>query len=463
MGEPARRRDLLEIRPQEGPQEAFLASAADLAVYGGAAGGGKSWALLMEPLRHVYNPKFGATIFRRTSPQVRNKGGLWDTSQQLYPLLGARAREASLEWVFPSGATVRFAHMEHESDRFNWQGAQVPLLGFDELSHFTEAQFFYMLSRSRSVSGVRGYVRATTNPEPDSWIRRFIDWWIGEDGFAIPERSGVLRWMLRSGDELMWYGSEAEALDARAALGLADEVQPTSVTFIRSSVYDNKILLANDPGYLAKLHALPLVDREQLLKGNWNIRPAAGTVFRKGWFEIVDAAPAQAKRIRFWDFAATEPSPTNPDPDWTVGTRLAKTPAGIVYVEDVIRVRQTAHTVEELVRNTATQEPQVPVGFFQDPGQAGKAQAAYLIRLLSGFIVRAYPISGDKLTLAKPVASQAEAGNVKLVRGPWNDAFLRTLESFDGSGKGHDDDVDSLSGGFNALAGSVYDIRALGR
>lgn len=463
MAEAARKREVVEIRPQRGPQEAFLASPADVAVFGGSAFGGKTFSLLLEPLRHIDNPLFTAVIFRRTSPQVRNEGGLWDTSQRIYPLLGARPREASLEWVFPSGATIRFAHMEHEANRFDWQGAQIPFIGFDEATHFTEKQFVYMLSRNRSASGVRGYMRATTNPDPDSWLRSFIDWWIDDAGFAVPERSGVLRWMLRVGDEIRWYGSRDEAAAARPALGLPDEAEPKSVTFIRSTIYDNPIGLADDPSYMPSLYALPLVDREQLLKGNWNIRPAAGTVFRKGWFEIVDAAPAQAKRIRFWDFAATEPSPTNPDPDWTVGARLAKTPAGIVYVEDVIRVRQTAHKVEELVRNTATQEPQVPVGFFQDPGQAGKAQAAYLIRLLSGFIVRAYPISGDKLTLAKPVASQAEAGNVKLVRGPWNDAFLRTLESFDGSGKGHDDDVDSLSGGFNALAGSVYDIRALGR
>src|SRR3954467_10979635 len=95
------------IGPQPGPQTAFLASPADIAIYGGSAGGGKTWALLMEPLRHVVNPQFGAVFFRRTLVQVRNEGGLWDESEKLYPNLQAKPRSApDLSWTFPSGASV---------------------------------------------------------------------------------------------------------------------------------------------------------------------------------------------------------------------------------------------------------------------------------------------------------------------------------------------------------------------
>src|SRR4051794_22869976 len=102
------------IRPQDGPQTAFLGSSADIAIYGGAAGGGKTWALLMEPLRHVANPEFGAVFFRRTTVQIRNEGGLWDESFKLYPLIGAEPREHVLNYKFPSGAEVTFAHLEHD-------------------------------------------------------------------------------------------------------------------------------------------------------------------------------------------------------------------------------------------------------------------------------------------------------------------------------------------------------------
>src|ERR1700709_1584215 len=129
------------LKPQEGPQEAFLATCADIALYGGAAGGGKTWALLLEPLRHVGTPDFGAVIFRRNSKQVRNEGGLWDESAKLYPLVGAKPQESILQWKFPSGAKLKFDHLEHEKNKYDWQGSQIPLIGFDELTHFSKSQF----------------------------------------------------------------------------------------------------------------------------------------------------------------------------------------------------------------------------------------------------------------------------------------------------------------------------------
>lgn len=111
------------IRPQSGPQTTFLASPADIAIYGGSAGGGKTWALLMEPLRHIANPQFGAMFFRRSTVQVRNEGGLWDESEKLYPAVGAAPKEHVLQWSFPSGSSVSFAHLEHDKTVLNWQGS----------------------------------------------------------------------------------------------------------------------------------------------------------------------------------------------------------------------------------------------------------------------------------------------------------------------------------------------------
>jgi predicted phage terminase large subunit-like protein len=437
----------VDIRPQPGPQEAFLKSAADIAIFGGSAGGGKSFALLLEPLYHVGNPKFRGVIFRRTVPQLRLEGGLWDTSLSLYSQFGATGLSQTLEWRFPSGARLKMAGMEHEQDRLGWQGAQIPFIAFDEICQFTGPQFWYLLSRNRSASGVRGYVRGTCNPDPDSFVRQLVAWWIDPDtGLATKERSGVLRWFVRVADELQWADSKAEL-----AAKFGPDCEPKSLTFIPASVFDNKILLEQDPAYLANLKALPRIDRERLLSGNWNVRATAGSYFRREWFGLVDAAPADTvSRCRYWDRAATEKRTDN-DPDATVAVLLSKDRQGIYYVEDVRKMFASPHTVERAMQNCARQDGKgTTVAFMQDPGSAGVAEAQATARALDGFNVRFTTASGDKETRAKPVSAQAEAGNVKIVRALWNDEFLRVLENFP-AGQ-HDDEVDALSGAHDQLA-----------
>lgn len=426
-----------------------MASPADIVIYGGSAGGGKSWALLIEPLRHAHNGKFGAVIFRRTYKQVTNEGGLWDESLNIYPLLGATMRDGELDYKFPSGASVKFAHLQHEKNALDWQGAQVPLIGWDELTHFSEYQFWYMLSRNRSTCGVRPYMRATTNPDADSWVARLIEWWIDPDtGYAIDERSGVVRWFVRIGSELHWSDSPDEL---RTRFG--DEVEPKSLTFIAASLDDNPALTQKDPGYRANLLAQPPVEQERLLRGNWKIRPEAGKVFDRGWFSVVDAAPATGSVVRFWDDAATEKKTAGDDPDYSVGLRL-RSYAGRYYVEDVQRFREAPAEADRRIRNTAAQDGQwVRVAWEIEPGSSGKRVNAQRVQMLAGYDCAGYTPTGDKLQRANPVAAQALAGNIDIVRGPWNEAFLNELHNFpDGA---HDDIVDALSGAFNAITTGI--------
>ena len=146
------------------------------------------------------------------------------------------------------------------------------------------------------------------------------------------------------------------------------------MTFIPAKLSDNPALLAADPGYLANLMALPLVERERLLGGNWKIRPAAGLYFKRQWCKIVDAAPGVARRVRYWDLAATEKTENN-DPDFTEGIRLSVDPSGIYYVEDHRAMRESPFGVEEAIKNTASADGAgVEIGIPQDPAQAGKSQ-----------------------------------------------------------------------------------------
>lgn len=176
--------------------------------------------------------------------------------------------------------------MQHEKDKLDWQGSQIPFVGFDELSHFTESQFWYMVSRMRSTCGVKPYMLATCNPVNHSdpiggWLRKFLDWWIGPDGFVIPERSNVKRWFARISGELIWRDSKKEILETYP------NSKPLSVTFINSKLSDNRILETSDPAYRANLEALPDEEREQLLEGNWNVDTTKGTLFKDFNFESI--------------------------------------------------------------------------------------------------------------------------------------------------------------------------------
>lgn len=438
----------VEVRAQPGAQEAFLACQADIAIYGGAAGAGKTYALLMEPLYHVSNPGFMAVVFRRTYKQVTQEGGLWDTSETIYPHQDAKACRGAHEWRFPSGATVGFAHMQHEDDRFNWDGAQIPLICFDQLEHFTRKQFVYMLARNRTSCGVKPYIRATCNPDPDSFLREWLAWWIDETtGYPIPERSGIVRFFAMRGDELVW-GESPETV--KAILG--PDTLPKSLTFIPGTVEDNQILLRQNPEYLASLEALGRVDRERLRKGNWNIRDMAGSFFRREWFSIVEAAPILDDSIRYWDRAATAAVVATDRSSWTAGVHLGHTTQGLYVVCHSNRFHGSPLEVERAVRNTAEQDGHaVRVGIEQDPGQAGKAEAQVHIRNLAGYNATVNVVREAKAVRVRPFSAQAEAGNVVLVRGAWNADYLAELENFDGSRDCVSDQVDASSGAFYLL------------
>ncbi|PZT20689.1 terminase [Stenotrophomonas maltophilia] len=188
--------------------------------------------------------------------------------------------------------------------------------------------------------------------------------------------------------------------------------------------------------------------------------PRDGGTFKREWFEVVDAAPAisAARKVRRWDFGATDPKEkTSSDPDYTVGLLLGEI-GGIYYVLDIVRGQESPAGVERMLKNTALQDGKaIKVRIPQDPGAAGKSNAAHQIKLLAGWDVKAALESGSKEVRATPVEAQAEAGNIKLVNGPWVAAFLEEIAEFPNAK--HDDQVDALSGAFAELVtGSTYNL-----
>lgn len=382
----------------------YLADPCAEILYGGAAGGGKSDAALMAALMYVDDPGYAALILRRTYPQLVQSGGLIPRSHEWLQGTPAKWNEQKKLWTFPSGATLAFGSMQYENDKYDYQSGEYQFIGFEELTQFTETQYLYLHSRTRRLesSSIPIRVHATANPGGigHEWVRaRFVD-------NTEPGRKFI-------------------------AARLADNPHLDQAEYERS--------LANlDP-----------ITRRQLLNGDWQVRQE-GALFRREWFEIVDEAPANAKRIRYWDEAATAAA-AGKDSDWTCGARLAWAD-GVLYIEDMQRARVSPAKADALIKQTAELDGiRVPIRSEEEGGASGKHRTDHLMRLvLPGYDYRGVRKTGDKVTMAGPVASQAEAGNVKLVRGPWNAALLDEFDTFPLPGY-HDDQIDAISGGYSEL------------
>jgi len=267
-------------------------------------------------------------IFRRHMERPAACPWRWDREPELRPAL-------------PEDGVASFSCRIND-DWYSWkawvfdksQAPHGPMLF--EMTHFTEGQFWYMVSRNRDPSGtVKPYIRGTCNPDPDSFVATLIDWWIDPTtGLAIPERSGIVRFFIRYHDDLVWADTPEE-LQERYPGSL-----PKSLTFIGSSYKDNQLGMAADPGYLANLENLPRVERERLKTGNWKVRAAAGDYFKASDFPIIERRPDNAAWVRYWDGAATEPNANNKDPDWTVGCLIGRDPQGNYCVAHIDRFRR---------------------------------------------------------------------------------------------------------------------------
>lgn len=388
-------------------------------------------------------------IFRRSIPEIRNAGGLWQTSLKIYPHLGAKPQESELQWQFPSGAIVSFRHMKLEEHKIPWQGLQICLLGWEELTHFSQSQFTFLMGSNRSTCGVRPYIRATCNPDADSWVRRLIAPFLDADGYANPDRVGQLQpFIINDEDEF-----EFVDFDYRDTLGLPAK----TLTYISADVWDNPQLLENDPGYLQNLMAQSAIDRARFLGvrgrgGNWNARPAAGKVFRAEWARFVESLPVSVRRVRFWDFASTLADHRGFDPDFTCGALLELGVDGRYYATDSLVGRFTPGQIDRLIAETAQKDGvATAVRWFQDPGQAGVYQGAHLRSLLPGFDAMGVVCNLGKLERSKPLSRALEFGDLLILQRPFSSALMSELVAFpDGA---HDDQVDAFAGGYLFLTG----------
>ena len=473
-----------EIRPTD-RQNTFLSTEADLAVYGGSAGGGKTFALLVEPLRFVHVPGFDAVYFRRRRTDLTKSGSAWPESLKLYPDFGGYPNYSMLRWTFPSGATINFNGLARDNDVEHWATSQIPCLLFDQLEAFTAHQFFGLMERMRTMCGVTPYARAGCNPNPDSFLHNdgtghgtgLISWWIDKDGWAIKERSGHLRYFQRINEKLV-FGDTRD--DLREQINKAKfesnqpeikdaEFYPRSITFVLSTVYDNKPLITSDPSYLATLHSLPYVRRLRMLGeddkgGNWHIRETAGNVFQRAWFKPCTNLPAagddDVSACRFWDIAASQ-NPTA-DKDECAGARWHRHGDDYYWINQTA-IRGTPGQIEETIFTTAEMDGKhVTICIEGEPGSHSQLWCDTIKRKLTrkGYHCVIIPARASKINRAMPYSALAEQGHIyrpdtEEYEVFWLEKAILQHENFPPqTNRGKDDIVDSCSGAVNYLRGS---------
>lgn len=419
-------------------------------------GSGKSHLLLMHPLKYVINdPDFNGVFFRRVTKQLKGPGGLWPESQKMYQRFKVDTKHTSLTHKFPGGGELTFAHLEHEQDKFSWQGLQLSCLMMDELTHFSESQYLYLLSRLRSEANSDSYCMATMNPDARSWCRDWVDWWLDDEGYPEPSKQGVVRYYLLVEDKPVFADTEEELKKEYPHLMYVNNpltgedvyVPPKTFTFVFGNIWDNPALIAKNPKYLAELNSLPEIEKARLLHGSWNAQPMGSQLFQREWVTEVDAMPAKAMRVRSWDLASSEPSDAYRNPDYSASIRMSKDYDGFYYIEKACKFRKRPGERDAEIIITAKQDtPEVKVTIPRDPGSGGASAALDLSKKISeaGFVCRQIPTSNKtKTSRFEPFSAAAQSGLIRVVKSGFEPAELeylyRQLEHFMGDGRGKDD------------------------
>lgn len=447
------------IAPASKPQELFLTTPdwVDICFYGGQAGGGKTWAGLAHHAKYMDDPLYRGLTLRRTTPMLLKPGAVWDEAKQLFKELDPKCqiKIKDMKIIPRSGAEISFSHFERVDDTDNFQGAQISSCVMEELCQFEESQFNYILSRLRTKAKMKPNMRATMNPDPNSWVRKYVDWYLYPPehelfGRPDPAKQGIIRWFIRVNNELYWGDTQEELLEKYP------KSTPLSFRFISASVYDNPYI---EKSYIAFLEGLPRIEKEILLHGSWEARPEGQGFIKREWFKETLEEPSwneKVKTVRAYDFAGTlKTSDSTYDPDYTACVKMSKLSNGEYFIHDVQRTRIRFGDWKKFVLENALRDgPDVDIVLPIDPNPAAKAATQMLSREIAeqGYFVRNMRASSKKVDRFRPFASFVMNGGMSILKGCATDHenkivndlgfFYTELETFTGernTGTRHDD------------------------
>ncbi len=459
------------IGPQSLFQERYLQSTANIMVVGGAAGSSKSYVGLMRHLRFIDDPRYRGYCIRKNSTAIMKSGGLFDEAVHLYLQVDpdAKIKLKEQKIVFSTGAEIAFSHYETtQAGQQLYQGLQLSGVLYDEASHAEDAHIWWLISRLRgSAAGQTPSIWLTCNPDPDCYLMDYVSWYLHPKGHPLegrpdPERNGKVRWIVRLDGTLVWADTREELIER------FPNAIPRSFQGLFGTIKDNPALQKAQPEYKANLEALPRVDRERLLYGNWFAREESTGYFKREWIEELSEVPDEhefVKIVRAWDIAGSTKSEQNNDPDYTAGVKMGKKRTGEYVILDVVRFRaRFGEVTQKIIETAALDGTKVDVIIPSDPNAAAKAAATMMVAEIAshGYYARARPSNKSKLDRFRPFSAVAEQGIVQIVKGCMDDLENKTfrdnnpyfveLEKFDGGRKGHDDMCDATSDAFMALA-----------
>lgn len=498
------------ISPASIPQELFLTlrdgtgkrskyateegEEVDIIFYGGQAGGGKSFASLLHHMKYCHIPHYKGITIRRTTPMLTKPGAIWDEAKSLYKEFDPKVRIRNKDMKISFGpvqdidqkAEVSFTHFERVDDTDNFQGSQLSSAVLDELCQFEESQFLYIMSRLRTKADMKPVLRATMNPSPDSWVKKWISFYLYPEGHELfgrpdPSKQAKVRWFIRQGNDMIWTDSREEMFEKygrRDSFGsLLDEkdkkqIKPLSFSWIAASVYDNPYIEDN---YIAFLEGLNRVEKEILLYGSWEARPEGLGMIKREWFIEKDEEPPHTeivKTVRAYDFAFSLKSDKNISPDFTVSVKMSRLKSGDYFIHDIRQTRILPGQWFDFIMEAAQKDGvKTDIIIPLDPGPGAKFTNGFLTKQISasGFFVKQMRSQGSKIDRFKPFASMVMNGGIQILKncatdyenGVINDLtfFYNQLEAFDSrAGKrksgeyGHDDLCDAAADAFEAVA-----------
>jgi phage terminase large subunit-like protein len=420
--------------PQPGPQSDFITSEAEIRIYAGAMGTGKTYALLLDWLiKGAAVDGANGLVCRKNSADITIRGGLWDESKKVFARTGGHERGgANMDWEWSAtGSTLSFRHLKEDSVTRK-KGPGFSWVGIEEADECEMDTILWLLQRMRSAAGIRPMLAMTTNPNPFHPLRTWVDWYIEDraDGRGLldPSKSGIVRYtMAHTATGRRVFADTAEQC---ASLAEGEPAGAMTYTVISSVLEDNAILEAADPNYRGKFSQMSPSERAKNLDADWNAKPETGGMLRKSRWTPVEAPLGPiVRRVRGWDKAGTRPSKVTPNPDFTAGPLMLWDDAGRFYLAGLEVCREEPAEVLRLQRNTAALDgPAVDQVSFTDPGAAGKEAAMSTRRNFESSPrcgrVSFYP-TGNKLNQkvlnAQALSQALEQGRGYILVGPWMD------------------------------------------
>lgn len=455
----------IEFNPSN-VQLQFLQAQEDIVIFGGGAGGGKTFAALLDNLQGIHDPDYFSVFFRSTTTEIDK--GLWPEAKKMYepflfnskgkPIGKAKILENTKTITFPSGARTSFSYLERDAHADSWYGSEIAKCYFEEGQYRSYYQFDVLRSRIRTRAKVKPGIRITLNPLNTHFLFDFVKIFLDEDYFPKKELSGKTAYFVIANDVIYtsWDKDQLEIDHGKKA---------QTYSYIPATVDDNKYI---DPTYKDRLDSLSEKKRKQLLLGCWAPIEDSGMYLQKSMFRKAACVPVGSKTVRGWDTAATAPPEGHTvakGADWTVGIKMSKSVEGDFYIHGIERFQERSGPRDKKIIQTGTRDgDDVTVVMGVDAGAAGKVMYENFAKdcLTAGLICKRdpTPVTQSKLKRAEGFISAVQNGFMYVIESSIEkevlDHFYNECELFDGersaSHRGKlDDSIDAATSAFNFL------------